>query len=91
MLYYIVFWQCTEAAKNQLEDDRSFQGTKKQSDAIKSLKLVKIIFYRYESKSLLFLEVHKSTKELYSSYHKNTIYCESYCTVKTIETFQPNT
>ena len=77
-LYSVVIGKCTEATKNQLEVERSFEDIDKDLDVIKLIKLIKSIPYAYESNSCPFLYVHQAMKAFYASYHKTITSCDSY-------------
>ena len=63
---------------NRLEGEGIFEEIDKELDAIKLLKLIKIISYAYESKSYPFLYVKYAIEEFYESYQQTTTSCDSY-------------
>ena len=50
-LYSVVLIQCMGVTENCLEGEGNFEEIDKESDVIKLIKIIKIIFYVYKSKS----------------------------------------
>ena len=78
ILYSVVLRQWTQAMKNRLEGEGSFEHIDKYSDVIKLLNIINSISYSYKSKPHPFLSVHQPMKAFYASYQQTTMSYDSY-------------
>ena len=61
-IYSVALGQCTEATKNRLKGEETYEDIDEESDAIRLLLIIKRITYSYESKSYPVLAIHTELK-----------------------------
>ena len=67
-IYSVALGQCTEAMKNRLKGEKTYEDIDGDSDVIRLLLLIKSIAYSYESKSYPVLAIHKALRKFYTSH-----------------------
>ena len=63
--------QCTEATKNRIEGEETYENIDGESDVIHILLLIKSIAYSYESKYYPVLAIQMALREFYTSHQSS--------------------
>ena len=77
-VYSVALGQCTEATKNCLEGDDTYEGIDGESNAIRLLLLIKSMAYSYESKSYPVLAIHMALRKFYTSHQSSSSTWDKY-------------
>ena len=71
-IYSLDLGQCTEAMKNRLKGEETYEDINGESDIIHLLLLIKSIAYSYESKSYPVLAIHMALRKFYTSHQSSS-------------------
>ena len=71
-IYSVALRKCTEAMKNCLEGEETYEDIDGESDIVRLLLLIKSIAYSYESKFYPVLAIHMALRKFYSRYQSSS-------------------
>ena len=74
----VALGQCTEATKNRLEGEETYEHIDGDSGIIRLLLTINSIAYSYNSNSYLVLAIHMALRKFYTSYLSSSSSCNKY-------------
>eukprot|EP00957_Ditylum_brightwellii_P080391 6114552-Ditylum_brightwellii.AAC.1 len=77
-MYAIAYGQCSEAMRAKLEGEEGYKEAETESDVIKLLKIIKRLYYQYQSQRYPHRAVHAAMQALYLTSQKDEMTLKQY-------------